>query len=237
LQLPAWPTTGEETIDEAHAADDADEDDDGDTQSGRLKFAIVKDPYRLHEPADRSTFHVLDLPPSVIAAIRKEHLAKQRGEVSETSPLDSHAMLARLKIAVGLMWMNGRTDKVTEEDWSLAGVVLAVSNTTRSSVLDALRSNATKAAEARGRQDAVREVVKEDVLRDRKIAHLAERIREKLRAENDQPVNKLGKRFRGPDRKYVASALESLRTVGDVELRSIEYQGNPGKIAHLNEGR
>ena len=26
-------------------------------------------------------------------------------------------MLARLKLAAGLMWMNGRTDKVYEDDW------------------------------------------------------------------------------------------------------------------------
>lgn len=239
LRLPAWPTArAHESTDDAESEDGEHGDDsDGEERTGRLKFAVTRDSYRLEHPADRSAFHVLDLPPSVVDAIRKEHLAKQRGEVSEASALDSHAMLARLKVAVGLMWLNGRTDKVSEEDWALAGTVLAVSNTTRTNVLEALRSNVTKAAEARGRQDAVREVVKEDVLRDRKIAHLAERIREKLREENNQSVNKLSKRFRGPDRKYVAPALESLQTVGDIELRSIDYQGNPGRVAHLKEGR
>jgi hypothetical protein len=231
LRLPAWPTSGEP---EPELEKNGDDDEN---ESGRLKFAVVKDGYRLEEPADRSAFQVLELPPSVVDAIRKEHLAKQRGLVSESGALDSHAMLARLKIAVGLMWINGRTDKVSEDDWDLAGVVLAVSNTTRASVQDALRSNTTKAAEARGRQDAVREVVKEDILRDRKIAHLAERIREKLRDENDQPVNKLSKRFRGADRQYVWPALETLQRVGDVKLRPIEYQGNSGHVAHLKEGR
>jgi Bifunctional DNA primase/polymerase, N-terminal len=239
LLLPAWPGTAGESTGDVQDDDDAEEGDDGDgdTQSGRLKFAILNDSYRLQEPADRSAFHVLVLPPSVVDTIRREHLAKRRGEVSEASALDSHAMLSRLKIAVGLMWMNGRTDKVSEEDWNLAGTVLAVSNATRASVLAALRSNETKAAEARGRRDAEREVVKEDVLRDRKIARIADGIRAKLRAENHQKVNALRHRFRGDDRQYVWPALELLQRVGDVELEAIEYQGNPGHIAHLEDGR
>lgn len=229
-KLSAWPAVHEPVADVT-----ADPDTDETNESGaRPKFAVAKDFYRLEEPAQRSAFHVLDLPPTVSQEIRAEHLAKRRGD-TDGNALDSHAMLARLKVAVGLMWLNGRTDKINEEDWSLAGTVLAVSNATRSTVLSALSSNATKAAEARGRQDAVREVVKEDVLRDRKIARLSEGIRKKLRAENDQPINKLSKQFRGPDRALVRPTLELLQEVGDVELRPIEYQGNTGEVAHLKE--
>jgi hypothetical protein len=39
---------------------------------------------------------------------------------SETAVLDSHAMLARLKLAAGLLWMNGCTDKVSEDHCDLA---------------------------------------------------------------------------------------------------------------------
>lgn len=229
LRLPAWPTLAEPA--------DPVLRDDGDERGTRLDVALVEDSYRLDEPAERAAFHVLELPPSVVDTIRAEHLAKRRGEVAEAGALDSHAMLARLKISVGLMWMNGRTDKVSEEDWTLAATVLAVSNVTRASVQAALRSNKTKAAEARGRHDAEREVVKEDVLRDRKIARIAEGIREKLREENHQKVNRLSKRFRGPDRQYVWPALELLQQVGDVSLEPIDYQGNPGHVAHIREGR
>ncbi len=58
-------------------------------------------------------------------------------------------MLTRLKLAAGLMRMNWRTDKVSEDDWDLAGVILAVSKATRASVLTEMRSNETKAAHAR----------------------------------------------------------------------------------------
>ena len=227
LRLPAWPGTAEPvTVDAA-------EDDD---EPARLKFAVVEDEYKLTEPADKTMFHVLELPPSVVDAIRAEHLAKRRGEVAETQALDSHAMLARLKIAAGLMRMNGRTDKVSEEDWDLAGVILGVSNTTRATVLEAMKSNVTKASRARGHQDAEREVVKEEVLRDRAIARVVERIREKLRADNGQARAALRGQF-GRDKEYVNDALSRLELVGDVVLEPIEYQGRKGYRVRLQEGR
>jgi hypothetical protein len=213
---------------------DADEDrEDG----PRLKFGSAVDQYQLSVAPDKSAFHVLELPPTVVDEIRAEHLAKRRGEVAEAKALDSHAMLARLKVAVGLMWLNGRTDKVSEEDWDLAGIVLAVSNAARSSVLAAMKSNTTKAARARGRQDAEREAVKVDVLRDRTIARLIIGVRDKLRTENHQKLNALKKRFSGHDREYVDEALERLVGVGDVELEEIDYNGNPGHVVHLKAGR
>lgn len=232
LNLPAWPAA-DESAEAIRSDGDTDESENG---GSRLKFAVAKGGYRLDEPVQRAEFHVLELPPTVVDAIRAEHLAKRRGDAN-VSALDSHAMLARLKIAVGLMRLNNRTDKINEEDWALAGVVLAVSNATRASVLAALSSNVTKAAAAMGRRDAEREAVKEEVLQDRKIARLSDGIRKKLRAENDQPVNKLSKQFRGPDRALVRPTLEMLQSIGDVELRPIEYQGNAGEIAHLKEGR
>lgn len=236
LRLPAWPTHTEPESDPQPEPEHKDGDGDAEEQTSRLKFAVVRDGYRLEEPADRSAFQVLELPPSVVDTIRKEHLAKQRGLVSESGVLDSHAMLARLKIAVGLMWINGRTDKVSEEDWDLARVVLAVSNNTRSSVQEALRSNTTKAAEARGRQDAVREVVKDDILRDKKIARMVDRIRDKLRVKNGQARAALKRQF-GPDKPLFDDALARLVDVGDVELRRVKGTGNPGHNVWLREGR
>ncbi|WP_141562673.1 bifunctional DNA primase/polymerase [Mycobacterium neglectum] len=237
LRLPAWPMPSKSQPDDPTAVDaeSQHEDDAGDSEgSTRLNFAVVQ--YKLQEPADKTAFHVLGLPPSVVDAIRREHLAKRRGEVSEAGALDSHAMLARLKIAAGLMWLNGRTDKVTEEDWDLAGTILAVSRTTRASVLEAMKSNATKTAQAMGRRDAEREVVKDDVMRDKKIARVVERIREKLRANNGQAKAKLKRQF-GPDKEIFDEALARLVDVGDVELKPIEYNGRPGHTVWLRAGR
>lgn len=232
LCLPAWPMSAQpaETL-ELAPSDDA--------ECGlRVKFD-VEDTYRLDEPADRSTFHVLELPPSVVDTIRAEHLAKRRGEVAEASALDSHSMLARLKVAVGLMWMNGRTDKVSEEDWVLAGTVMAVSNETRASVLAALSGNATKAARARGRQDAVREVAKAEGMaqaEEAAIGRVAERIRKSLRSDNDQPKAAMRRDF-GRDKTYFNDALERLVGVGDVEARPIPGKREDARTLHLKEGR
>lgn len=238
LRLPQWPTTQSEP--EPATATEPDQPDDEDQEDGpKLKFGSALDQYRLDVAPDKSAFHVLQLPPSVVDAIRLEHLAKRRGEVAEAKALDSHAMLARLKVSVGLMWLNGRTDKVSEEDWDLAGIVLGVSNAARSSVLAAMKSNTTKAARARGRQDAVREAAKDEHLakaEDAAVARVAERIRKALRAENDQPKAAMRRNF-GRDKKHFDTALERLVGVGDVELQPIPGKGEDARSLHLVEGR
>jgi hypothetical protein len=217
LALPAWPTPSPDSDDDA------------------VKLKL--DTYPLDTPANKAEFHVLGLPPSVVEAVRQEQRAKLRGEVPETKALDAHATLARLKVAVGLMWMNGRTDKVTEEDWELAGVVMRVSNTARAEVQAALKVKREAASHARGLQDAEREAVKADVLREKAVARVAEGICRKLRLENDRTLNQIKKCFRSDDRKYVEPALDSLRLVGSVEANTIEYQGNDGYRFRLKEGR
>ena len=227
LCLPAWSNPS----DKAGTVDDKD--------GLKVKFAPPVDDYRLQIPPDKSQFHVLGLPPSVVEVIQQEQRAKLRGEIPEAQALDAHATLARLKVAVGLMWMNGRTDKVTEEDWDLAGVVMAVSTATRMDVQLALSTNQRRTDQARGRSDAVREIAKADALDavvEAKIARVAERIREKLRAKNGQARAQLKRKF-GPDKKHVDPALERLIAVGDVKLEPIEYKGNSGHIVWLRDGR
>jgi hypothetical protein len=225
MHLPAWPTPTDEQP--------ATADDDG----PKLKFGPRVDEYKLDVPADKSAFHVLGLPPSVVETVRREQRAKLRGEVPETQALDAHATLARLKVAVGLMWMNGRTDKVTEEDWDLAGVVMGVSNATRADVQSALKSKGEAADQAYGRKLGEREIAKEDVVRERAITRVAERVRDKLLERNDRTLNQIKHCFSNSDRQYVEPALDSLRLVGEVEMKRIEYQGNEGYRFHLKEDR
>ena len=40
-------------------------------------------------------------------------------------------MLTMLKVAAGFMWLDGRTDKITDEDCELARIVMAISDRTR----------------------------------------------------------------------------------------------------------
>ncbi len=238
LSLPAWPTCMEAAEADADS-NDGDGDGDGDG-SMKVKFGPEVDQYQLQVPADKFAFYVLELPPSVIEVIQQEQRAKLRGEVSEAEALDGHKLLCRLKVAAALMCMNGRTDKINEEDWDLAGVVMKVSNATRANVQKVLSTNRKRTEVARGRSDAVREVAKAeaiDAMVDKKIARIADGIRQKLRTENHQSLRDIKKRFSAPDRKHVWPALELLQKVGDVELEPIDYQGQPGHTAHLKEGR
>jgi hypothetical protein len=215
LSLPAWPNHGDVEVQDG---------EDG----PKLNFGPTLDEYKLHVPPDKSQFHVLGLPPTVVDAVRQEQRAKLRGEIPESQALDAHSTLVRLKVAVGLMWMNGRTDKVTEEDWDLAGVVMAVSNAARASVQAALRTGAEASDRAYGRKLGQREVAKEEVVRETAITRVAERLREKLREKNDRPLNEIKHWFSNSDRQYVEPALDHMRMASEVEMKQIEYQGNTG---------
>lgn len=216
-ELPAWPMEV--------APDDVIVLDRNDFLASRLNVRV--------DPAD---FEVLGIPEAARNAIDAHQLAKLRGDPN-VDPLDGHKLLCCLKVAAGLMRLNGRTDKITDEDWGLAGVVMRVSDATRAEVQAALRTKASVANKLRGRAEGERAIAAEDVKRDRTIARIADGIREKLRVENHQKVNRLSKRFSGPERHNVWPALKLLEKVGDIWLEPIDYQGNPGHIAHLKEGR
>ena len=151
--------------------------------------------------------------------------------------LSGHSTLTRLKVAAGLMWLDGHTDAISLEDWELAGVVMQISDQTRAEIQDTLSDRRKRTDIARGRSDAVREIAKAGVIGEEKIARIADGIRRKLRDKNGQSVRNVKKWFRSDDREYVDPALARLVAVGDVELEPIEYKGNPGHIVWLKEGR
>ena len=222
LQLPPWPGSGEP---------EPELNEDG---SLKVKFQPDND-YRLHEPADKAGFHVLELPPSVVEAIQREQLAKLRGEVEKSKALDSHAMLAQLKVAAALMWMNGRTDKVNEEDWGLAGVVMKVSNATRAEVQKALSAKLVDANIARALSEGQRVGVVDDMKRDKAIKRVANGCVKWLqREDNGKFVNVLMKRFSNDDKQHVWPALEWLEKEKKViELKPAKYNGQDGHTVHL----
>ncbi len=115
--LPAWLA---ECNADADGDADADADGDGVMAFDRNMFLASQ----LHVPADLAELQVLGIPETARNAVDAHQLAKLRGD-SGIDPLDGHKLLCRLKVAAGLMWLNERTDKITEEDWNLAGVVMA----------------------------------------------------------------------------------------------------------------
>jgi hypothetical protein len=96
--------------------------------------------------------HDLPVPDVALETIRQAHRSRLRGE---GDALDGHALLCRLKTAVALTFLDGRS-VVTEDDWRLSGTVMAVSDATRAGVVARLAEQANARIEAQGRADGVR---------------------------------------------------------------------------------
>lgn len=178
--------------------------------------------------------HELGVPTSVEMTIRE---ARHKTHMGMADPLAGHSTLTRLKVAGGLMWLDGRTDKITDEDWELAGVVMRVSTATRVDVQKTLAANRSMANRQRAHVEAERDEVKEDYKRDKNVARVAEGIRRALRKKNCLRRNNINRCFRSDERQYVEPALELLERVGDIECKDIEYQGRKGTEYWLKEGR
>lgn len=74
----------------------------------------------------------MGMPDTVVRAVRSARLESLHGGL-ERQNLDGHALLAREKIAAALALLEGRLD-ATDDDWKLAGHVMAVSDATRAEV-------------------------------------------------------------------------------------------------------
>ncbi|WP_100485857.1 bifunctional DNA primase/polymerase [Mycobacteroides abscessus] len=119
----------------------------------------------LDVPAKPGDLRTLTIPTVARTAIDEHRCKMLRGDAG-TDPLDGHRLLCRLKVAAALMWLDRRTDEVSEQDWELAGTVMAVSDATRRSVVAALADKAQASNRARGRADTVRAVAAEEARAD-----------------------------------------------------------------------
>ena len=84
----------------------------------------------LDKERDQEELHPLEIPSEAIDLMKVTRRKQLRGEALDDA-LDGHALLTRAKVAAWLMWIDGRTDVVTLDDWRLAGVVMRVSDQTR----------------------------------------------------------------------------------------------------------
>jgi hypothetical protein len=94
----------------------------------------------------------LEVPSRIVDEIREAHLRRQRDP--DADPLDAHAMLLRLKVAAALALFVGRLG-ITEEDWSLAEILLRYSTAVRNDVR-ALLEHERRLEDERRRLHAVR---------------------------------------------------------------------------------
>ncbi|WP_096906998.1 hypothetical protein [Dietzia sp. WMMA184] len=177
---------------------------------------------RVDRPVERIEFRELEVPQATRDAVELD--AQRRLDGAEADELEGHGILVREKVAAGLMWLNGRCDRITDEDWELAGVVKAVSDRTRMQTQAVLEQNARAEARKRGvaeglKQNVVRRVTEEDAVKsaaDLVRKHLAKSggtLRRK------QLVSKIPSR-----RQYLDDAVERLEEAGVVTVETT----NPG---------
>lgn len=117
------------------------------------------DPINITLPSDHRL--VLAIPAEAETAIiehRRAVLAMPlTGSVDGIDPLDGHIMLTRLKVAAGLMLLDGRCGEITAEDWVLAGQLIGRSNRIRATLLTESANVRRRANEARASDAAERE--------------------------------------------------------------------------------
>ncbi|HNM83663.1 MAG: hypothetical protein U0Q20_07860 [Mycobacterium sp.] len=132
------------------------------------------EPYKPAEVPDftpnAGQYYEIPFPDSVITEIRQQRRNELRG-VTGTDPLDGHRNLTRCKVAAGLMILEGHA-AVTEDDWRIAGRILAVSDQTRGQLMAATEHAARAANRARAHALADRD----EIVGDRKVLRAKQAI-------------------------------------------------------------
>ena len=88
-----------------------------------MPYGVTRGGWRRHQ------MHIAD---PIVEEVRADRLEAMRGEV-ERDGADAHRVLSRLKVAATLALLDGRMD-VSEDDWVLAGLIIATSRRVRRSV-------------------------------------------------------------------------------------------------------
>lgn len=159
--------------------------------------------------------------------VRQEILGHRRAMLRRepVDPLDGHRRLSQLKIAAALMILDSpnRGDcAITDEDWSLAGVVMAVSDQTR----DAIQREVEQSARAVNRARALDTAEREEIGDDRRLQRTREAILRwlaKVPGDGWMAGNDLRKKIRFDLRGYIGEAVAQL--TDDRQIEEAERNG------------
>ncbi|MGW0750279.1 DUF3987 domain-containing protein [Streptomyces sp. NPDC002587] len=157
--------------------------------------------------AGRYVFRVAD---PIRRQIRKERSDRMRGVV-QVAELDSHRNLSRLKAAAILALINGRAD-VSEEDWELSSVLMAVSDQTRGRVVETLGRVNAEDARSRGKLRGVENIAATEEVH--KVNDAEDWAWRKIKAEGSVPEGELKRRCPARFKEYLPEALSRLRRDG-----------------------
>jgi hypothetical protein len=155
----------------------------------------------------------IPLPAVAIEAIDAHQVAVHRGD-SDVNPLDGHALLLRVKVAAALAVLEQRA-KVTAEDWSLAGDLMAISTATR----EACRRERENQRRCTNRAKALDIAERDEIISDRQFQRCKQTIERWLDSVADGAQiarNDLRKRIKSDVRLYFDTAIAQLIDEGKI---------------------
>jgi hypothetical protein len=170
---------------------------------------------------------------AVPASVREELDAVQWQKLTDAAVeegLDGHRGYVRLKVAGALAALSEHldTDGVTEEDWRLAGVLMAESDRVREWFVAEERQAAHESQQARGRAQAVQL----DEVENSAVRKACQAIRTKLGKQTGDgwlAASTLRRDIDTKHREHFEDALSRLEGAGDVEVAEVTYNGAAGR--------
>jgi Protein of unknown function (DUF3987) len=164
----------------------------------------------------RRAVGTVSVPDVLIRTVRDERAAAMR---DDDDALDGHAIYAREKISYALAVMDGRTS-VSEDDWTLAGTVAAVSDRCRDHTArgwqEAQEDEARRKGRLRGVGNDEAEAAKTASRSDR-IARIARWAERTLRKHGPMTAGALRRKAKYGDRMDLGVALLAAASAGKVE--------------------
>jgi hypothetical protein len=161
----------------------------------------------------------LVVPDVAVETTREAQRSRLRGE---GDALDGHALLCRLKATFALAVLDGRR-LMTDDDWRLSGIIMAVSDATRASVVARLAEQAKGRNEAQGWADGVRADAASQSADERAARRISARLLGKVVSAGECSRNDLRKTLPGRDRVHFDAALDRLVAAGQVEVIDTEH--------------
>jgi hypothetical protein len=128
-------------------------------------------------------------------------------------------MESKLKVAAALGILEGRYE-ITDEDWYLAGLVMAKSDETRSAIEVELRDRAERQSVARGKAAGTMKVAADETEHEIKIRQTSQTILHRLESGEWIRGSELRKALRSDHRGYFDDAVAALLVTGSIEKRS-----------------
>ena len=135
------------------------------------------------------------------------------------------------------MWLDGRTKELSNDDWSLAGIVMVISDRTRCGVADVLRLKAHAENASRGRAEGLREIARTEVVQSEQVERLqrvADNIERKLKDNGGELTRgSLRKMIHFRDRSLFDDAEAVLTETGRVDKLPSDNNGPGGFVLRL----